>query len=267
MALYGCESSLQVEVWFDETQRYFKFLELSPSRCVVEVAGKRSRVLKWKTARSKIGEMTDIQSVSCYVETPGATDLMQWIAVATWAKPLHSALPTVFYGYREDVGKFSVETCGLLARWIAEKYSIGYGIGYERDALKGPEAYAFGMAVRLGHTAAAEIERKRIALWWREFLIPRNDEPNRFRHLSGMLRDVYPVSILSSAHLSRRVGSMQFNDWVRSSAQHGELQPVGSGNWLWVLDPMQMDGVREILRTSGLIIADDESPRRSAALA
>jgi hypothetical protein len=267
MAFYGCDPSLQVTDWFDETQRYFKFLEMSPSRCVVEVAGKRSRVLKWKTARSKIGATTDIQSISCYVETPEAPDLMQWVAVATWARPLHSPRPTVFYGYREDVGKFSVETCSLLASWIAEKHSIGYGIGYERNALKGPEAYALGMAVRLGHTAADEIERKRIALWWREFLIPRNDEPSRFRHLSGMVRDVYPVSILSSAHLSTRVGSMLLKDWIQSSPQHGVLQPISSGNWLWALDRMHMDGVREKLRANGLIIADDECPKRSTVLA
>lgn len=258
-ALYGCEPSLNADVWLDVAHRYFRFLELNPSRCVVDAEGQRSRVLKWKTIRSKFPASDHIQSVSCYVEASRASDLMQWTAVATWNKPLHSPRPTVFFGYREDVGAFSPHTCEILTRLISEEHSIGYGIGYERNALKGPEAYALGMAVRLGHTPSDEMERKHLAMWWREFLSPRDDEPRRFRHLLGMHRDVYPVSVLQASHLSQQVDSLSFEQWVQSSSRHGDLHPIGDKNWLWVVDHSLLDDVRETLRRNGLLIADQSA--------
>lgn len=258
LALYGCSSNLSPEAWFEHARQYFDFLGLQPSVCVLEQPDGRSRSLKWKTACDRMGQHTALQSMSCYVEAPGANNLMQWRAVASWSKPLHSPLPTVFFGYREDVGRFAAQTCELLSKLIIDHDAVGYGVGYTRDARLGPEAYALGMIVKLDDKAPEAIEKRRIGLWWREFLAPRDDEPPRFRHLGGMFRDVYPVSILGRHHLSQRIAGDTLEQWIQSSPSRGVLTQIGASNWLWNLTDGDRVEIREALLAAGVVIADEQ---------
>lgn len=234
------------------------YIDLKPSRCFIELQDGSERVVdRWDRAMDEVSELADIRSISCYVETPGATDLMRWEAAASWARPLLHPLPNIFFGITHDEEKLAVEIWGYLAKLIAGICLVTYGVGYRRDPLLGPEAYALGMVVQRGKLGPSELEYGRIGLWQREFARPRAGEPERFRHLSGLIRDVYPVSILSQSHLSKFIGGLRFAEWIGSASGRGTLTKLGIGNWLWSVSDVDIPLVREVLCAAQLVIADE----------
>jgi hypothetical protein len=264
LALYGCDKSLTAQTWFGVAEKYFHFVGVAPTVCIVgfEDEDFSERTLRdWKSARNEIAALTDvpdIQGISCYVETPGAVDFTQWEVCAAWLRPLLNPLPEVFFGYTHNDGPLSIENCEYLSRLIVNRYPVAYGIGYQRDALLGPDAYAMGVVVDRGRRGPGELEAKRIELWQREYMAPRDDEPPRFRYLAGMIRDVYPVSILTSLHLSQIVEGRSLAEWIHAAPSHGTLKAIGARNWFWTVSTTDIPSVREMLRASGLLIADGQ---------
>lgn len=256
VALYGCESVLTARGWFDVAERYFAYLEVKPNQCTLSLKSEpgRARALKWDTARRRAEAGLDLEVVSARVLLPGAQDSMFWQACATWSTPVHSSVPDVYFGYREDIGPFSSDSCEHVARLVTDRHPVGYGICYERDARLGPEAYAIGMQMGYGRTQPDEIEAKRIALFGREFYAPRPDEPERFRHLAGMLRDSYAISVLSEKHLAVSVRGQSLKEWIASDRRHGTLNQIGARNWLWLVDADNQELVRNELAAAQLII-------------
>jgi hypothetical protein len=72
-----------------------------------------------------------------------------------------------------------------------------------------------------------------------------------------MIRDVYPVSVLSPVHLARRMGRTNFGDWIGARASRGTLTRIGPGNSLWAVPAEGIPAVRTELTAAGLIIADE----------
>jgi hypothetical protein len=261
LALYGCDPRLTVPLWLDLAERYFEFVGVQPSYCVLTSAAGRTHNFKWSRARTRIAGVTEVDNVFGYVELPGSRDLLQWQAASSWVRPQHCALPTVFFGHRESVGAFSAADCAYLSRLTTERCAVAYGIGYEFDGRLGPEAYAHGMEVQYGDLELRESECRGIESWWREFSAPQEDEPRRLRHLAGMLRDVYPVAVLSPAHLAQEVGDISLGEWIAGAPGRGALTSVGASNQLWTLPKTDIAAVRAVLKTAGLIIADGGSTR------
>ena len=257
LALYGCEERLTAQTWLGVAERYFQYLGVSPTLCVVSFTSGRTRTFHWNLAGARINGSTDVETLFCSADLPGNQDVLQWEAATSWIRPAYTALPTVFFGYRQHLGPFSVKDCVHLSRLATLHSSIGYGIGYEHDGRKGPEAYAHGLEVQFDGLDIDDRESKRMDMWWRECASPQAGEPGRFRHLAGMIRDVYPVSVLSPVHLAQKVGHRNLSEWIGAAASRGTLTPIGAGNSLWAVPAVGIPAVRAELKAAGLVIADE----------
>ena len=258
LALYGCEERLTAQTWLGVAERYFQYLGVSPTLCVVSFTSGRTRNLNWHLARGRLGSAADVETLFCAADLPTNKDVLQWEAATSWIRPAHTSLPTVFFGYRQHLGPFSVRDCLHLTRLATSHSSIGYGIGYEHDGRMGPEAYAHGLEVRFEDFDIDARESRRMEMWWRECSAPQPGESSRFRHLAGMIRDVYPVSVLSPVHLAQKVGPRNLGEWIGAAAGRGTLTQIGAGNSLWSIPPVAIPAARAELKAAGLIIADDQ---------
>lgn len=256
LALYGCEERLTAQTWLGVAERYFHYIGVSPTLCVASFTSGQTRCFHWNLARFRVGHGTDVETLFCSSDLPGNKDVLQWEAATSWVRPAHTALPTVFFGHRQHLGPFSIKDCTHLSRLATLHSSIGYGIGYEHDGRRGPEAYAHGLEVQFDGLDIDDQESKRLDVWWRECSAPRAGEPSRFRHLAGMIRDVYPVSVLSPVHLAQKVGQSNFGDWIGAAAGRGTLTRIGAGNSLWAVPTVGIPAVRAELKAAGLVIAD-----------
>jgi hypothetical protein len=256
LALYGCEERLTAQTWLGVAERYFQYIGVSPTLCVVSFTSGRTRTFSWNMARFRVGSAADVQTLFCSADLPGARDVLQWEAATSWVRPAHTSAPTVFFGHRQHIGPFSVRDCMKLSRLATLHSSIGYGIGYEHDGRRGPEAYAHGLEVQFDGLDIDDQESKRMDMWWRECSAPEAGEPGRFRHLAGMIRDVYPVSVLSPVHLAQKVDDRNLGEWIGAAESRGTLTRIGAGNSLWAVPPDGIPAVRAQLKAAGLIIAD-----------
>jgi hypothetical protein len=139
--------------------------------------------------------------------------------------------------------------CSEVAKQMATLFGPVYGIGFQRPFLKGPDLYAYGMSAGLGYTGADRIEANRIRAWMRERM-----EQNL--HKRGMFRDVYPLNLLTPAHITQEVERHSFAEWVRQSGERGELFDLGNQQWVWQVPDVAIQNVRGSLRSAGLIIAE-----------
>jgi hypothetical protein len=257
LALYGCEERLTAQTWLGVAERYFQYLGVSPTLCVASFTSGQTRSFHWNVARFRVGSAADVETLFCLSDLPGNKDVLQWEAATSWVRPAHTSLPTVFFGHRQHVGPFSVRDCMHLSRLAIPHSSIGYGIGYEHDGRRGPEAYAHGLEVQFEGLDIDDQESRRMDIWWQECQLPRSGEPSRFRHLAGMIRDVYPVSVLSPVHLAQKVDHRNFGEWIGAAEGRGTLTPIGAGNSLWAVPSVGIPAVRAELKAAGLIIADE----------
>lgn len=136
-----------------------------------------------------------------------------------------------------------------VARQMAGIFGPVYGIGFQRPFVKGPDLYAYGMAAGLGYSGTDRTEMNRIGAWMRERMVQN-------RHKNGMLRDVYPLNLLTKVHLDQEVEQHSFSDWIKGTQERGQLVYLGNEQWIWRLPDTLVESVRSSLRSAGLIIAE-----------
>jgi hypothetical protein len=134
-----------------------------------------------------------------------------------------------------------------LAKQMATIFSPVYGIGFQRPFLKGPDLYAYGMSAGLGYSGADRIEMNQIGVWMRERMGQR-------RYRDGMLRDVYPLNLLTESHVGQEIENRSLRDWIRQDPQRGQLGELDSQQWIWHVPTGSLEGVRVSLRSAGLVI-------------
>jgi hypothetical protein len=124
--------------------------------------------------------------------------------------------------------------------------SWGYGIGYVHPAKRGPSMYATGILGQSGPPDpdfdTQDYERK-VSLWFKELIFKR-------RHLQGWFRDVYPVNLLSEAHVATPLPGGQ----TLQTAGLGTLTPLDDNLWMWEVPDEQMATARSALIEAGRII-------------
>jgi hypothetical protein len=153
-------------------------------------------------------------------------------------------------------GRTAILACeaGLLdsfkvAGQMASIFGPAYGIGFQRPFLKGPDLYSYGMAAGLGYSGTDRTEMNRIGSWMRERMTQN-------RHLNGMLRDVYPLNLLTRVHLEQKVEGHSLSAWIKGAQERGQMVEVGAEQWIWRVPNPFVETVRSSLRAAGLIIAE-----------
>lgn len=153
-----------------------------------------------------------------------------------------------FYFHHDVLQYDQSEIEGLIID-ISQYLKAGYGIVYNRDFNKGPGLYAMGIITGLDDRIPEEdIEEERIACWWRAYNFEDSD------YKLGLLRDIYPMNLLSEPHLSQPVFETHLQNWIESSPDHGELKKLTDTLWEWWVPEDKIEFVRETLKPTGLLL-------------
>jgi hypothetical protein len=147
-----------------------------------------------------------------------------------------------------------------LCKAVAQFCEVRYGIVYEWQKACGPTYYGLGIVQSSQHCHISPIEEEKIGIWFRERIDSR-DSAARNRHLSGKLRDVYPLNFLSDVHLNVPLRGMTMREWIESNAGRGSLEKLAGKSWSWTIPSKSLGEIRKCLAQEGLIICEpaDES--------
>jgi hypothetical protein len=159
----------------------------------------------------------------------------------------------VYLGVAESAGV----SVGELARFLyASSKAMAnwrYGIGYLHPWDRGPGQYATGM---LGHSGPviprstrpedSRAHKDRVMCWLDEMRGKRGKR----RHLQGWFRDVYPVNLLSEAHVKAPVGG----DKALIDSGLGTFAQLDRTVWLWEVPQETIPDARQALIDARVLI-------------
>lgn len=86
-----------------------------------------------------------------------------------------------------------------------------YGFGFYRQFGLGPEYFVVGHGFG---GISEQVDWIRIREWGHEISGDRDKHPNRHRYERGLILDVFPMNVLTDAHLRQKVGDISFHDWT-----------------------------------------------------
>jgi hypothetical protein len=200
----------------------------------------------WAELRSKLNQATHVSTLELYHTLPDYTQLVfGWDVTAALFSDEHRSM---YLCCDQTLVDLNVSDFEATIESAAREIGLLYGIGFARPYRLGPVMYATGMATGLGYSDQDMLEADRIGSWFRE-VIGQN------RHRTGLLRDLYPLNVISEPHLGQRVGGARLADWIRHSPDRGTLRPLDNGAWLWRVEESQIESVRAPLVDAGLLIA------------
>lgn len=153
---------------------------------------------------------------------------------------------TLVLCFDDDILKFSRESLEKLVKDISAYFRAKYGYAYQREFTKGPSFYPFGVIG--GNAKLSDEEEDAITKWGIEY------GGSKGSYHRGQLRDIYPMNLLSEAHLNHPILGTTLQKWIASSPDHGELKPLTDLLWEWWVPEPLIDSVREALRATGIVI-------------
>lgn len=143
----------------------------------------------------------------------------------------------MIFCYPQDSAGIGLTFLAGIVRTLAQELQLTYGIGYQRDFDLGPDLYAYGLVTGLEYGPEDMAEGDRIAAWMHE-------QMDRNRHLTGLLRDVYPINVLSRPHVERPIAGQAFGQWIETAPDRGRLEPLANDAWLWTVPEERLLPVR-----------------------
>jgi hypothetical protein len=245
VAIYDWSAPTDPPAWLDLALGCFERVGLKPDVISGELpGGKKKKFRSEKGAREYISSSEPVQSLSLHATQPGYKQLVfgwRMTAAVSWLGNPKTAL-IAWEASALDRTSVLKELAALLGP--------AYGIGFNRGFTFGPDLYVYGMVTGYGYGPADRIKSDLVADWFREVL---PDGPNRQRN--GLLRDLYPLNLLTARHLARPVGDATLESWIGAAEGRGRLEVLFSGQWLWSLDESVITSVRRVLAENGLLIA------------
>jgi hypothetical protein len=123
-----------------------------------------------------------------------------------------------------------------------------YGIGYYRPRRLASAMYVIGMGWELVGQPPEESpeEMRRCGEWWDHGM-------RKTIWRQGILRDVYPLHILTKPQLDRLVGTIPLHEWIRQVPARGSLTELVEGWWLWDVPNDSAAQVRQALDKAGVL--------------
>jgi hypothetical protein len=161
---------------------------------------------------------------------------------------------TLFFCCDQTLAGAELDNLESLVERLAMVVNVRYGIGYRRDFELGPGLCAYGLVAGAVYRDEDMIEADRIGSWFRERMTEQ-------RHLADRLRDVYPLNVLSAAHLAQPVYGLPLGEWIGQSHERGKLQSLSGGASLWRVEETKLDEVRTALSSSNLSIAHSSASK------
>jgi hypothetical protein len=242
LAVFDWEKEIDATWWFDLVSSYFAEASTLPDVVLLGTDAEGSQRISLEEARAitRTNRLLtkDIQIIAT---KPGYKQLVfGWTMMANIIMSNGRTAMIAVEAGRLDFSE--------VARNFGAVFGPCYGIGYQREFKKGPDLYAYGMAAGLGYTGAERSETQRIGAWFRERMSGN-------RHKIGMLRDLYPINLLTASHLAQQVEHVPLKKWIDHNAERGSLVELENHQWIWYVPPTKVQNVKERLKTSGLLVA------------
>jgi hypothetical protein len=129
-----------------------------------------------------------------------------------------------------------------------------YGIGYYRSRRLGSALYVIGGGFTFTGEPPEESREaiRRCKAWSRHGL-------RKAIWRQGILRDVYPLHILTQPQLERPVGRVPLREWIRQEPARGSLSELVEGWWLWEVPNDSAPQVRQALMAAGALFQPPET--------
>jgi hypothetical protein len=243
IAVFDWDRPIDLLTWLDWALQCFASADMRPDMILRGVSTNESKAVSLNEIREAAkGNARYSKDIQLFAMRPGYKQLaFGWRMCATLN--VTKGRTAILACEAELLDSFKV------AGQMASIFGPVYGIGFQRPFSKGPDLYAYGMAAGLGYSGTDRTEMNRIGAWMRERMAQN-------RHKNGMLRDVYPLNLLTRVHLSQEVERHSLSDWINGTRERGELVDLGHEQWVWRLPNASVESVRSSLRAAGLIIAE-----------
>jgi hypothetical protein len=145
-----------------------------------------------------------------------------------------------FLGIDSRFSPPGAELARRLFRAVDPHVGVGYGYGYTLPQESGPLQYALGIGYRASADEPSPEFKRLNNLWSREVT-------GKHRYLSGYVRQVYPVNVLSQPHLDWGGGSI-------TALGIGELIALERDRWLWLVPESRIPEASEYLARHNRLI-------------
>jgi hypothetical protein len=252
VAFYGIDTGAKAaEAFYQAVVKWATELGCPPDKLSVHGPGHSGKPASFARMGAKLQKagFEGVRSLSVTTMTPGGQiPVNDWLLMADWSVEYSYALVAA----RASLATLSSESLLPLARKLVQDSKAEYGVGYTRAHRLGPAMYAIGICQGLGPggygidlTEAEREEADNISRWgdgltgrvWRQ----------------GVLRDVYPWNFLTGSHLTKQVGGVPLEQWIRQDARRGAFSPLCDGVSLWEVVEANIPDVRRALRQAGVI--------------
>ena len=195
----------------------------------------------------------DVQAVHLYTLVEDWDSLSDW--TATFAIDREGSYILLSAGL---LGMLDAEFRFLdLLRSSLDRIRPIYGIGFVQRRDQGPDFYTVGVSFGTdeGATVGPEYEEDVATGRWA-------DGMDEAVYEQGILRDVYPYSLLTARHLRRDIDGRPLWAWIQEKPQRGQLAPFGDGGdyTLWTVGPENLASTRrQLAAAGGLYVLDREN--------
>lgn len=234
-----------IENWYHNILVWFENYNQTPTRVGITAPFiKSTQTMSFKNGHKKLLEngFEGVDSISLYANVPNHNIDMSDFNFCAYVR-LKENRTNLILSFDNDIITFSRSCLEELIQQQSQYFTPGYGICYQRDYKFGPIFYAIGMI----QGDLSKEEEENIAEWFREYGDPET-------YYVGLLRDIYPLNILSQPHLDQQVHGQSLKDWICSSPDHGDLKQLTPEVWSWWVEADQIPSVRQALAPSGIIL-------------
>jgi hypothetical protein len=250
VAFYGIRPSAQaVEAFYHTMVKWFGELGYPPDKAGVTAPGFGSQIGSFARFNAKLAKtgFRSVTGVNLVATTLRARDWESDYYVTASYMGGDDEL-TAYVVARSSLATLSATSMLPVARVVAKILKPVYGIGYTRLHELYPDCYAIGLLIDRGELSGDALREEEEIAAWSETLF--TDHAYR----KGILRDVYRWNFLTRPHLTKKVGSVSLEQWIRQSSRRGKLSEFCKGLSFWEVAEKQIPAVRKTLRRAGLIL-------------
>jgi hypothetical protein len=248
VALYGHPGELNLPESMATSLSLFEELGFTPDSMGVMGEGFSGKAASFDRTRKRLDKagFEGVKGIDVFATAPGYRQIaFGWRVTASLNQDAGAVIFGFDHGAREPEPGF-LDDVTLRYR---QSFEFRYGIAYERDLVRGPVLYAYGMSAGLGYSPEDMREADRIAKWQRQ-------DAEGKTYLTGALRDVYPQNWLTEAHQTGAgIAGVGLLDWIRASPTRGSVTQLASDVWSWSIELDQIDAVRAALDGEGRLIS------------
>ncbi|MCX8957465.1 hypothetical protein [Erwinia psidii] len=138
---------------------------------------------------------------------------------------------------------------------LSNTVNLTYGIVYSCDKMNKAFYYA------AGNNLANIYPYENSSLF-------KKDTPGRYHgqesYKKNKLRMAYPLNIMNENHLLIDVNGLALREWILEDKNHGTLEKLSNGAWLWKIESSIIDSVNKYLGDCGVLISWKNSPTKIA---